>query len=276
MNGYRGKMLIVDLIKKRYEERELTPEMAEHFIGGYGIGARVLFDMMEPGVDPLGPKNIIGFTTGPLTATGALLSGRYTVVCKSPVTGGWNDANSGGYFGPGFARTYATDPTPGRHVKGGLGLRHMQTPDESKYNTNSTGEEDLKATMVTEINNTAGLCMFQDLIGVENLARKFLTAVTGRSFGAEEEQKTGLRIFNMRHAFNLREGLKPAEILLPKRCVGEPPQTEGPLKGITVSYMSLIKNFFRVMEWDETTGRPSRTSLEKLGGLDNVITSLKL
>lgn len=621
MNGYCGKMLIVDLTKRSYEERELTPEMAEHFIGGYGIGAKVLFDMMKPGVDPLGPENIIGFTTGPLTGTGALLSGRYTVVCKSPVTNGWNDANSGGYFGPelkkagydavfitgaaespvyiwindgkvvikdalhlwgkdvveteevlkaelndnklriatigpageklsliaavmndghraagrggcgavmgsknlkavvvrgtgkvpvadpvklkavnqevmdaikngpmaqmasvfsdfgttgfisasafsgdspvknwagvgvvdydeesvksfdgpsmdpkyrakkfacancpvgcgaiynvntgkwpvgetgrpeyetasafgslilnkdveallkcnhicniygmdtisagatiawaiecyenglltredtggieliwgnanaivqatqemadqstefgkllslgsagaaekigkgveylitvkgielpmhdprfgpGFARTYATDPTPARHVKGGLGLRHMQTPDESKYNTQGTGEEDIEATAITEINNTAGLCMFQDMMGVENLAWKLLLPVTGRTFGEEEQRQTGLRILNMRHAFNLREGLKPSDFNLPKRCVGEPPQVEGPLEGVTVGYMQLIQNFSRAMDWDETTGKPSRSSLEKLGGMDNVIAELKL
>jgi aldehyde:ferredoxin oxidoreductase len=100
MNGYCGKMLLVDLSKGTYEEKELTEQMPKQFIGGYGIGAEILFQMMKPGADALGPNNILGFTTGPLTGTGALFSGRYTVVCKSPITGGWNDANSGGAFGP--------------------------------------------------------------------------------------------------------------------------------------------------------------------------------
>ena len=100
MNGFCGKMLFIDLTKGESEERPLSQEMAEQFIGGYGIGAKVLFDMMKPGADALGPDNIIGFATGLLNGTGALFSGRYTVVCKSPVTGGWNDANSGGFFGP--------------------------------------------------------------------------------------------------------------------------------------------------------------------------------
>ena len=60
----------------------------------------MLYDMIKPGIDPLGSENVLGFVTGPLTATGALFSGRYMVVCKSPVTGAWNDANSGGFFGP--------------------------------------------------------------------------------------------------------------------------------------------------------------------------------
>jgi aldehyde:ferredoxin oxidoreductase len=179
-------------------------------------------------------------------------------------------------FAPGYARTYATDPTPGRHVKGGLGLKHMQTPDNSKYSTEDTGKEDIEAIAATEIKDAAGLCAFQDMMGVENLTLKYLTAVTGRSFGAEEQLQTGLRIFNMRHAFNLREGLIPSNAQLPKRCVGEPPQEQGPLEGVTIGYRQLIQNFFRAMEWDETTGKPSRSSLEKLGGMDNVIAELKL
>ena len=98
--GYAGKLLFVDLTKGTLEERALSEEMAKDFVGGYGIGARVLYDMMKPGVDPLGPENVLGFISGPLNGSGALFGGRYTVVCKSPVTGEWNDANSGGFFGP--------------------------------------------------------------------------------------------------------------------------------------------------------------------------------
>jgi aldehyde:ferredoxin oxidoreductase len=621
MNGYCGKMLFVDLTKGSHEVHELKEETAKQFIGGYGIGAKVLFDRMKPGADPLGPDNIIGFTTGPLTGTAALLSGRYTVVCKSPVTGGWNDANSGGYFGPelkkagfdavfvegaskkpvyvwikdgnveikdaarlwgkdvveteealkaelgenklraaiigpageklslisavindshraagrggcgavmgsknlkavvvrgtgtvpvanpeklkaanqdildtikngpaaqvakafstfgttmmtaasaisgdspvknwdgvgvvdfgeeagknfegavmdakyrvkkyacancplgcgaiydvkdgkwpvgetgrpeyetsasfgclmlnddvqalqkcnhicniygldtisagatvtwaiecyengilskkdtggieltwgnaeaivqatqemadqstefgrllalgsagaakkigkgteylvtvngielpmhdprlgpGFSRTYCMDPTPARHVKGGLGIQHMQTPDPSKYNPEGSGEPDLRATVAQEIINTTGLCLFKDFTGVGNIAWKLLPPVTGWDFGENEEMNAGLRIFNMRHAFSLREGIKPADLKLPKRSVGEPPQTEGPLKGVTVDHKGFIRNFFKAIDWDETTGKPSRKSLEKIGGLEDVIKSLGL
>ncbi len=621
MNGYCGKMLFVDLATRSYDVQPLEEEMVRQFIGGYGIGAKVLFERMKPGSDPLGPDNILGFTTGPLTGTGALLSGRYTLVCKSPVTGGWNDANSGGYFGPelkkagfdavfiqgvsdtpvyvwihegeveikdaghlwgkdvletmeilegeleekgfraamigpageklslmaavindghraagrggcgavmgskkikavvvrgtgdvpvadpeklkqvnqeivhtikngpaariagafstfgttmmtagsalsgdspvknwggvgvvdygeaaatkfegavmdpqyrvkkyscancpigcgavyevkdgrwpvgettrpeyetsaafgclmlnenleallkcnhicniygldtisagataawaiecyengvlskadtggielewgnaeaivqatqemadqstelgrllalgsagaaqklgkgaeylvtvkgielpmhdprlgpGFTRTYAMDPTPARHVKGGLGLQHMRIPDPSKYNPEGSGEPDLRATAAQEIVNTAGLCLFKDFTGVENMAWKLIPPVTGWHFGAEEEMNAGLRIYNMRHAFNLREGMKPGDFQLPKRCVGDPPQTEGPLKGVSVDYQGFLHNFFKAIDWDETTGKPSRSSLERLGGMENVIDTLGL
>ncbi|MCP4579301.1 MAG: aldehyde ferredoxin oxidoreductase, partial [Deltaproteobacteria bacterium] len=70
------------------------------FIGGYGIGANILFEQQKAGVDPLGHDAMLGFVTGPLTGTPALIGSRYTVVGKSPLTGTWGDANSGGDFGP--------------------------------------------------------------------------------------------------------------------------------------------------------------------------------
>ena len=97
--GYRGKLGFIDLSTGTISEEELDDAVARDFIGGYGIGARTLFERQPKGVDPLGPENIIGFTTGPLTGTRTPSSGRYTTVCKSPLTGGWGDATSGGYFG---------------------------------------------------------------------------------------------------------------------------------------------------------------------------------
>src|SRR4030067_743625 len=96
--GYIGKLLFIDLTKGTFEEKTLSDELARNFIGGYGIGARLLYDRMKPRVDPLGPNNILGFISGPLNGTGVMFGGRYTVVCKSPVTGGWNDASFGGFF----------------------------------------------------------------------------------------------------------------------------------------------------------------------------------
>jgi aldehyde:ferredoxin oxidoreductase len=180
-------------------------------------------------------------------------------------------------LGPGFARTYAIDPTPGRHVKGGLGMQHMMTPDPAKYNPEGSGAPDLSATARAEIMNTAGLCLFGlDFTGVPKMSQKLVQAVTGWSFSDEEEHAAGVRIFNLRHAFNLREGLKLADFVLPKRSVGEPPLTQGPLQGVTVKHKEMIQNFCQAIGWDETTGKPSRASLEKLGGLEDVIQALAL
>ena len=97
--GYQGKIGFVDLSKGEIRKEKLDENLAHDFIGGYGFGVRILFERQQKGIDPLGPENILGFTTGPLTGTKTPTGGRYMAVCKSPLTGGWGDANSGGYFG---------------------------------------------------------------------------------------------------------------------------------------------------------------------------------
>ena len=97
--GYMGKVLFADLSKKELKDEVLDEKLCRQFIGGYGIGARVLFSRQKAGVDPLGPENTLGIVSGPFTGTQALSGTRFTVVGKSPLSGGWGDANSGGYFG---------------------------------------------------------------------------------------------------------------------------------------------------------------------------------
>jgi len=98
--GYMGKILFVDLSAGRIEEEKPDESLYRDYIGGYSIGARILYDRQKGGVDPLGPENIFGIVTGPLTGTPATTGTRYQALAKSPLTGGWGDANSGGYFGP--------------------------------------------------------------------------------------------------------------------------------------------------------------------------------
>jgi aldehyde:ferredoxin oxidoreductase len=94
-----GRILRVDLSRHELKDEPLDEEMGRQFIGGYGIGARTIFSEQKAGVDPLGPDSILGILTGPFTGTQAISGTRYTVVGKSPLTGCWGDANSGGYFG---------------------------------------------------------------------------------------------------------------------------------------------------------------------------------
>jgi len=95
-----GKILWVDLAKKQIKEETLDEKMGRDFLGGYGLGARILFSRQKAGVDPLGPDAILGMVTGVLTGTDAMGGSRYVMVGKSPLTGGWGDANSGGSVGP--------------------------------------------------------------------------------------------------------------------------------------------------------------------------------
>ncbi len=98
--GAAEKILWVDLSTREITEEVLDEAAARGYFGGYGLGARILFDRQRPGVDPLGPEATLGFVTGLLTGTDAVGGSRYVVVGKSPLTGGWGDANSGGEFGP--------------------------------------------------------------------------------------------------------------------------------------------------------------------------------
>lgn len=617
--GYAGKILFVDLTTGSVDEKELIDELAERFIGGYGIGARILYDMMKPGVDPLGPENVIGFITGPLTATAALFSGRYMVVCKSPVTGGWNDANSGGYFGPelkkagydavfvtgvsekpvyiwindgkveirdasrlwgkdssdvldalieelgdpklraaligpagenlslfscvmnerhraaarggsgavmgskklkalvvrgtgkipvadpervkqinrsiiesmkngagaqlaavfgslgtgfttstsalngdspvknwggvgivdfgtesaeklnvasldnkykmkkyacaacplgcgadykvtegdwimgetyrpeyetwaafgslclndnpeaiikcndlcnrygldtistggtlawamecyehgiltkeetdgielkwgdghamvamteaicenkgfgkilalgsrraaevlgkggeyvqtvngvevpmhdpkyapGYCRTYQIDPTPARHSKGGIGIPQSMDPEnKTKYDVSNTGKDDYKSTTEYEVMSATGMCMFSHFVGVPNLPKDYLEAVTGMKLTVEDIEVLGARIFNMRWSYNLREGQRSSEVKMPARVVGEISQGEGPLKGITIDHQTLHKNLSIALKWDPNMLVPTREALEELGDMEDLIEKL--
>jgi aldehyde:ferredoxin oxidoreductase len=98
--GFFGKILWVDLTKDNLREEELSEKTFRQFIGGYGLGCKLLYERMSPHLNPLSPESIIGFFPGLLTSTAAPYSGRYMVVGKSPLTGTWGDANSGGNFGP--------------------------------------------------------------------------------------------------------------------------------------------------------------------------------
>ncbi len=98
--GYAGKLLFVDLTNGTLTEETPDEAFYRSSIGGIGLGAQVLLDRIKGKVDALGPDNILGFTTGPLTATGVYGGGRFTIVTKSPLTGGWADSNSGGTLGP--------------------------------------------------------------------------------------------------------------------------------------------------------------------------------
>jgi aldehyde:ferredoxin oxidoreductase len=98
--GTMGKTLLVDLGNQEISVETPGDEVYLAYLGGYGLGAYYLYKLQKPGVDPLGPDNHLGFFTGVLTGTTAITGNRYFVVAKSPKTGTWGDANSGGTFGP--------------------------------------------------------------------------------------------------------------------------------------------------------------------------------
>lgn len=100
MFGYTGKILWVNLTTETCEEEVIPDQVYQMVLSGVGLAAYILYNRIPARTDPMGPENILGFVSGLLTGTGSLISGRWMVVCKSPLTGGWGDSNCGGNFSP--------------------------------------------------------------------------------------------------------------------------------------------------------------------------------
>jgi aldehyde:ferredoxin oxidoreductase len=98
--SYAGRILHIDLTTGASREEQLSDSIYRSYLGGYGLGVQVLYDRLKAGTDPLSPGNLLGFVSCPLNGTPAVASSRWAVVGKSPLTGGWGDANCGGDIGP--------------------------------------------------------------------------------------------------------------------------------------------------------------------------------
>jgi len=98
--GYAGQYLRVNLTSGTISKLPLPLEWVENYLGGNGIGTRILWDEVPPEVDPLSPQNKLIVATGPLCGGAMPNSGRLEFIAKSPLTGMYGDANAGGHFGP--------------------------------------------------------------------------------------------------------------------------------------------------------------------------------
>ena len=98
------RLLEVDLASKQCRVRSLKERIVEDYIGGLGLGMKMLYDQVGPEVDPLGPDNLLFVAPGPLSGTEAPTSSRTEVVTKSPLTGFIGMGNFGGPWGARFRR----------------------------------------------------------------------------------------------------------------------------------------------------------------------------
>jgi aldehyde:ferredoxin oxidoreductase len=98
MKGICSRLLEVDLSNGATKDHDLSEEKFRKYLGGRGLGARLLFDMLPAKTDPLSPENLLFFLTGPLTGTKVPGSSKFVVVTKSPLTGAWCDSYSSGKF----------------------------------------------------------------------------------------------------------------------------------------------------------------------------------
>jgi len=131
---------------------------------------------------------------------------------------------------------YLADATPGRHT---------QNPHEGFA---------MQAT---------GVCMFGGFMGYDVLPS--INAVTGWNVTSSDMRIVGDRIATMRQAFNVREGFKLSDFKYPDRVLGKPPLKSGPLANVTIHPEVQVAEYFKSMDWDLNTGKPTRNKLIELG-----------
>ncbi len=107
MKGY-GLIYWIDLSTGKQRKEHVSDDLSWKFIGGKGIGAKILYDITDAGTNPLGPENPLIFAIGPFTGTAVPYSGKGTFIFKSPQTGIIGESVVGGTFGAAFRWIGAT------------------------------------------------------------------------------------------------------------------------------------------------------------------------
>lgn len=97
--GTLNKVLEINLSLKTFSKFSISEQLRRMYLGGKGLGLKLLYDRMKPGIDPLGEDNMIVIMTGVLAGTSAPCSGRFHAVFKSPLTGITGSSSCGGSFG---------------------------------------------------------------------------------------------------------------------------------------------------------------------------------
>lgn len=96
--GYGGKTLRINLSDAKVTADATREDLVKNYLGARGFIIHTLYKELEPGTDPLGPKAKFIAATGPLTGLFIPSSGKIQTGGKSPLTGGYGEANSGGHF----------------------------------------------------------------------------------------------------------------------------------------------------------------------------------
>ena len=167
-----------------------------------------------------------------------------------------------------YAAAYQADPTPARHTQGSYGYRPtggIEFPPMERGSQAGRGEANKMGSILMHVVNCAGLCSFGFMSMDMSAVTEFLSLATGWDYDLNEVLKTGERIANLRQAFNVREGLKPADFKMPNRVQGSPPLDKGPTAGRSVEIEAMVRDYLVAMDWDPASGKPSKSKLQELG-----------
>lgn len=185
-------------------------------------------------------------------------------------------------YEPILGLAYQVDATPARHTSANSGIYRLRSLEEffsaagapmtDRYEYQDKGKTLAALFKCLHVVSCAGLCQFILRMGTPPV-RQWINAVTGWELCNEELLQIGYRIQTLRQAFNLREGIKPEEFVLPDRAMGKPPLDKGPLRNVSLDMDTMVRDYFEAMDWDATKGIPSKRSLESLN-LHKVIEDL--
>jgi len=123
----------------------------------------------------------------------------------------------------------------------------------------------------TNFYNALGVCMFGAFLGAGRLPLyEWANAATGWDLTSEDYLEIGRRIQTLRQMFNVKHGIKPAEIRVSNRALGMPPLESGPNKGNRIDLERMRRNYWAEIGWDPETGVPTEATLSELGLADIV------
>jgi len=183
-----------------------------------------------------------------------------------------------------MGRTYAFDPTPGRHTASSLDhyitglmrrnryVKEFILPKGFKTQGDARSEGMKMCASLHQCINSLGMCIFTYWFQTYPML-ELIKAIVGWEISIDELLKIGLRIQTLRQAFTVREGVILANNELPGRVVGDPPFETGPNRGKTIDYKADIKEFCKKMGWNPENGFPLKETLANLN-LDFVIKDL--
>jgi aldehyde:ferredoxin oxidoreductase len=180
-------------------------------------------------------------------------------------------------FEPSMASIYLNDATPGRHGQASQYcvpplLAELKKEVDFSFSFGNkrdvyTGRAEAQR-ILSNLNhcvNSLGMCLWGYLSTEVTFMPECYSAVTGWDVDLDELITTGERIGTMRLAFNIREGVSPAALKYPEIARGSPPLADGPTRGITVDLAKINEEYYKVMDWDPKTGKPSAQRLDSLG-----------
>jgi aldehyde:ferredoxin oxidoreductase len=98
--GMTFTLLHIDLGTRETRVEEIPETVIRKHLGGGALACHLLLRDLPSGVDPLGPDNILVFTTSVINGLSLSGSNRYTAAAKSPLTGGYGEAEAGGWWAP--------------------------------------------------------------------------------------------------------------------------------------------------------------------------------